>query len=234
MLYDEPAAGLDPVTSQKIFDLLRAEQRAIGATVVMVSSDLDRLLTVTDRVGMMYRGELIFDGTTDEARACDRAARAAVRPRPDRGAAVKQARPRAMRGARPACWAPALAAVLACSKRDASAVRGCRGASAVASGSLPAPAPRRAAGPELALDPSDAPPARMKLLDAGQPPRRRLRYAWRAGQRETLVMDLRTSASTEEGSAKQPEIELPPVHIVLAIDPQERIARRATSPTRGA
>jgi phospholipid/cholesterol/gamma-HCH transport system ATP-binding protein len=69
VLYDEPAAGLDPVTSQKIFDLLRAEQRAANATVVMVSSDLDRLLTVTDRVGMMYRGELIFDGSTEEAKA---------------------------------------------------------------------------------------------------------------------------------------------------------------------
>jgi len=67
VLYDEPAAGLDPVTSQKIFELLRAEQRAANATVIMVSSDLDRLLTVTDRVGMMYRGELIFDGTTLEA-----------------------------------------------------------------------------------------------------------------------------------------------------------------------
>ena len=69
VLYDEPAAGLDPVTSQKIFELLQAEQRAAGATVVMVSSDLDRLLTVTDRVGMLYRGQLIFDGTTEEARA---------------------------------------------------------------------------------------------------------------------------------------------------------------------
>jgi phospholipid/cholesterol/gamma-HCH transport system ATP-binding protein len=69
VLYDEPAAGLDPVTSQKIFDLLREEQRSSGATVVMVSSDLDRLLTVTDRVGMMYRGQLIFDGTTAEAKS---------------------------------------------------------------------------------------------------------------------------------------------------------------------
>ena len=69
VVYDEPAAGLDPVTSQKIFDLLRAEQRAAGATVVMVSSDLDRLLTVTDRVGMMFKGELIFDGTTAEAQS---------------------------------------------------------------------------------------------------------------------------------------------------------------------
>jgi phospholipid/cholesterol/gamma-HCH transport system ATP-binding protein len=67
VLYDEPAAGLDPVTSQKIFELLREEQLAANATVVMVSSDLDRLLTVTDRVGMMYRGQLIFDGTTAEA-----------------------------------------------------------------------------------------------------------------------------------------------------------------------
>ena len=68
VLYDEPTAGLDPVTSQKIFELLRAEQRAAGSTVIMVSSDLDRLLTVTDRVGMMVSGELIFDGTTEEAR----------------------------------------------------------------------------------------------------------------------------------------------------------------------
>jgi len=67
IFYDEPAAGLDPVTSQKIFDLLRDEQRRAKQTVIMVSSDIDRLLTVTDRIGMMYRGSLVFDGTTDEA-----------------------------------------------------------------------------------------------------------------------------------------------------------------------
>jgi len=70
VLYDEPAAGLDPVTSQRIFELLQREQRASGATVVMVSSDLDRLLSVTDRVGMLYQGKLLFDGTTEEAKAC--------------------------------------------------------------------------------------------------------------------------------------------------------------------
>ena len=70
VLYDEPAAGLDPVTSQRIFELLQREQRASGATVVMVSSDLDRLLSVTDRVGMLYQGKLLFDGTTEEAQAC--------------------------------------------------------------------------------------------------------------------------------------------------------------------
>lgn len=66
IIYDEPAAGLDPVTSQKIFNLLKKEQG--DATVLMVSSDLDRMLTVTDRVGMMLDGRLIFDGTTQEAK----------------------------------------------------------------------------------------------------------------------------------------------------------------------
>lgn len=68
IFYDEPAAGLDPVTSQKIFDLLRKEQESAKTTVIMVSSDIDRLLTVTDRVGMMYRGSLVFDGATSDAK----------------------------------------------------------------------------------------------------------------------------------------------------------------------
>jgi phospholipid/cholesterol/gamma-HCH transport system ATP-binding protein len=71
LLYDEPAAGLDPVNSQKLFDLLRQEQRARGSTVVMVSSDLDRLFSVTDRVGMLLNGELLFDGTTEAAQNCN-------------------------------------------------------------------------------------------------------------------------------------------------------------------
>ncbi|RYZ08795.1 MAG: ATP-binding cassette domain-containing protein [Myxococcales bacterium] len=69
LLYDEPAAGLDPVTSQRIFDLLRAEQQQSGATVIMVSSDLDRLLPVTDRIGMLLDGKLVFDGSVADAKA---------------------------------------------------------------------------------------------------------------------------------------------------------------------
>jgi phospholipid/cholesterol/gamma-HCH transport system ATP-binding protein len=68
VLYDEPAAGLDPVSSQRLFDLLRKEQQANGTTVLMVSSDIDRLLPITDYVGMMLKGRLIFEGTTTEAR----------------------------------------------------------------------------------------------------------------------------------------------------------------------
>jgi phospholipid/cholesterol/gamma-HCH transport system ATP-binding protein len=84
VLYDEPAAGLDPVTSQRIFDLLRAEQRAAGTTVVMVSSDLDRLLPVTDRIGVLLEGKLVFDGKVEDARqSSDEAVRQFVTGSPD-------------------------------------------------------------------------------------------------------------------------------------------------------
>lgn len=71
VLYDEPAAGLDPVTSLRIFELLRAEQQKRRSTVIMVSSDIDRLLKVTDRVGVMHEGQLVFDGTTAEAQGSE-------------------------------------------------------------------------------------------------------------------------------------------------------------------
>lgn len=67
--FDEPAAGLDPVTSRKIFDLIRDEQRASGSTTLVVSSDLDNLLATVERVGMVLNGNLVFDGTPEEARA---------------------------------------------------------------------------------------------------------------------------------------------------------------------
>jgi len=71
VLCDEPAAGLDPVTSQRIFDLLREEQQRASSTVLMVSSDIDRLLTVTDLVGVLHQGKIVFEGTTEETRGSD-------------------------------------------------------------------------------------------------------------------------------------------------------------------
>lgn len=67
ILYDEPTAGLDPVTSQRICNLIRDEAREQRSTVIVVSSDIQRLLSIADRVGMMLHGQLIFDGTVDEA-----------------------------------------------------------------------------------------------------------------------------------------------------------------------
>ena len=67
VLYDEPTAGLDPVNSQKIFNLIRDERKAQGTTAVVVSSDVAGLLTIADSVGMVHRGELLFAGPTAAA-----------------------------------------------------------------------------------------------------------------------------------------------------------------------
>jgi len=68
LLYDDPTAGLDPVTSQKIYDLIKGEQREQRGCVVMISSDVAGVLTIADRVAMLHRGKLVFEGSADEAK----------------------------------------------------------------------------------------------------------------------------------------------------------------------
>jgi phospholipid/cholesterol/gamma-HCH transport system ATP-binding protein len=62
VIYDEPTAGLDPVTTAKIYDLLRADQAETGATVIAVSSDVEGLRTFAQTMGMIYGGRLRYNG----------------------------------------------------------------------------------------------------------------------------------------------------------------------------
>jgi phospholipid/cholesterol/gamma-HCH transport system ATP-binding protein len=62
VIYDEPTAGLDPVTSQKIYDLLLAEQARTGAAVLAVSSEIAALTEFVDDIAMLYRGRIIYRG----------------------------------------------------------------------------------------------------------------------------------------------------------------------------
>jgi phospholipid/cholesterol/gamma-HCH transport system ATP-binding protein len=61
-IFDEPTAGLDPVTTSKIYDLLRAERDQSGATVVVISSDVDALRRFAPRLGLLHAGCLRYDG----------------------------------------------------------------------------------------------------------------------------------------------------------------------------
>ena len=61
-IYDEPTAGLDPVTTQKIYDLLAADQARTGATVLAVSSDVVALARFVDEIAFLYHGEIIYRG----------------------------------------------------------------------------------------------------------------------------------------------------------------------------
>jgi len=62
VIYDEPTAGLDPVTTQKIYDLLAADHARTGATVLAVSSDVVALAQFVDELAFVYRGRIAYRG----------------------------------------------------------------------------------------------------------------------------------------------------------------------------
>ena len=66
LLYDDPTAGLDPVTSSKIFRLLQKLREEHPTTAITVSHDLGGIREISDRVVMLDEGEMIFDGSLDE------------------------------------------------------------------------------------------------------------------------------------------------------------------------
>jgi hypothetical protein len=89
----------------------------------------------------------------------------------------------------------------------------------VADATAPPAKATREAGAERR--PPGATTATVRLLDPGQPPRRKLRYAWHRDRKETLTIDLRTTAATESEGERPPEVPLPPVRIVVAIEPRD-------------
>lgn len=62
VIYDEPTAGLDPVTAQKIYDLLAADQARTGASVLAVSSEVTALAQFVDEIAFLYRGRILYRG----------------------------------------------------------------------------------------------------------------------------------------------------------------------------
>ncbi len=63
IFYDDPTAGLDPVTSAKIFGQLQRIQRQGGTTSITISHDIEGLKKICDRFAMLDQGSLLFVGT---------------------------------------------------------------------------------------------------------------------------------------------------------------------------
>ena len=55
VFFDEPSAGLDPVTSRKLDELVLQIRAALGTTMVIVSHELDSIFSIADRVIMLDR-----------------------------------------------------------------------------------------------------------------------------------------------------------------------------------
>lgn len=59
LYYDEPSAGLDPVTSAQIDQLIVALSRQMGVTSVVVTHEMDSAFTVADRMAMLDQGRIL-------------------------------------------------------------------------------------------------------------------------------------------------------------------------------
>lgn len=66
VFFDEPTAGLDPLRRNAVFAMIAKYQRQLGFTALIVTHDVVEALLASDRVGLLDRGQLCFEGTANE------------------------------------------------------------------------------------------------------------------------------------------------------------------------
>jgi phospholipid/cholesterol/gamma-HCH transport system ATP-binding protein len=71
IMYDEPFAGLDPISLSVIGDLIRHLNDALGATSIVVTHDVQESLKIVDYVYFMSEGVVVTHGTPDDIRKSD-------------------------------------------------------------------------------------------------------------------------------------------------------------------
>lgn len=68
LFYDEPSAGLDPVTSAEIDQLIIDLNTKLGITSVVVTHEMDSAFRIAHRMVLLDRGKFVASGTPDEMR----------------------------------------------------------------------------------------------------------------------------------------------------------------------
>ncbi len=66
ILYDEPTAGLDPISSTLIEDYIVRLKEETHAASVVVTHQMSTITRTANRVIMLYNGKVVFEGTPDE------------------------------------------------------------------------------------------------------------------------------------------------------------------------
>jgi len=59
LILDEPSAGLDPIVSAGLDELILFLKRSFGVTILVVTHELESAFHIADRIAMLYRGRLI-------------------------------------------------------------------------------------------------------------------------------------------------------------------------------
>jgi phospholipid/cholesterol/gamma-HCH transport system ATP-binding protein len=71
LLFDEPTAGLDPITATEIEEMILALQKKKKTTSIVVTHDLHGARTVADRLALIHEGKILVQGTFDELQQSD-------------------------------------------------------------------------------------------------------------------------------------------------------------------
>ena len=71
IMYDEPFAGLDPISMGVTAQLIRQLNDALGSTSIVVSHDVEESFAIADYVYFLSNGAIVAQGTPDELRASD-------------------------------------------------------------------------------------------------------------------------------------------------------------------
>ena len=66
ILFDEPNTGLDPLVGQEVYNLIKEGRDKWGVSGVVISHELPEVFQVSDRVAMILKGKIIFEGTPAE------------------------------------------------------------------------------------------------------------------------------------------------------------------------
>ena len=67
LILDEPVAGMDPKAKRELFALIRRLHEERNITVIFVSHDMKDVYEIADRILVMGRGKLVYDGAVEQA-----------------------------------------------------------------------------------------------------------------------------------------------------------------------
>lgn len=71
LFFDEPSAGLDPITSAELDELILRLRSAMKMTIVVVTHELHSALQIADRISILGEGKVLMVGTVEEIRASE-------------------------------------------------------------------------------------------------------------------------------------------------------------------
>jgi len=66
IFFDEPTTGLDPIMADVINDLIINTVKEVGATTLSITHDMVSARKIADRIAMLYKGKIIWQGPTSE------------------------------------------------------------------------------------------------------------------------------------------------------------------------